>query len=142
MPNRLITSLIYVSTAKPGLAEEDLQAIQTTAQRNNARLGITGLILFNGFNFMQCIEGDRASANECLNRIERDDRHSGMTVVSHCEIASPQFSQWRMFGPLLPVQSEWTQAALDQLLAGDAVTDATRTLFQSFGSLGAKTPGP
>tara|TARA_R110002033_G_scaffold45182_6_gene88458 strand:- start:401 stop:829 length:429 start_codon:yes stop_codon:yes gene_type:complete len=141
VPNRLITSLIYVSTARPGLAEEDLLAIQISAQRNNARCGITGLILFNGFNFIQCIEGDRASANECLNRIERDDRHSGMTVVSHGEISSPQFSQWRMFGPLLPAQSEWAQAGLDQLLAGDAVTDATRTLFQSFGSLGAKTPG-
>lgn len=141
MPLRLITSIIYVSTARPGLVEEDLLAIQTSAQRNNARFGITGLILFNGFNFMQCIEGDRASANECLHRIELDDRHSGMTVITHGEISSPQFSQWRMFGALLPVQSEVAQAGLDHLLAGDAVTDATRTLFQSFGSLGAKTLG-
>ncbi len=136
MPIPSITSLIYVSTARPGLDRHDLLAIMSVAENNNQRTGITGLILFNGFNFMQCIEGERAAAHDCLRRIERDDRHSGMTIISQRELPARQFTQWRMAGPSLPVQSGFADAELMDLLYHEAVTEATRTQFESFLSFG------
>lgn len=136
VPIPSITSLIYVSTARPGLEHHDLLAIMSVAQSNNQRSGITGLILFNGFNFMQCIEGERAAAHDCLRRIERDDRHSGMTIISQREMPARQFNQWRMVGPSLPAQSDFADTDLSSLLYHQAVTEATRTQFESFLSFG------
>jgi hypothetical protein len=142
VPHRLITSLIYVSTARPGLDQEEFLAIMTVSQRNNQRLGITGLLVFNGFNFIQCLEGDRAAANDRLHCIGQDGRHSGMTILSHREAPGRQFGQWDMAGHYLPVQHGMAESGLTELLSGETVTDATRTLFQSFRSLGAKIPRP
>lgn len=141
MPLRTITSLVYVSTSRPGLDQDDLLTIMTVSQRNNERAGITGLILFNGFNFMQCIEGERALANECLHRIGLDERHSGMTIISHREIAAPQFAESRMVSPFLASQPQLAKSDLAMLLSNAAVNEATRTLFQSFLSLGNKAIG-
>ncbi|WP_373491072.1 BLUF domain-containing protein [Parasphingorhabdus sp.] len=125
-----------MSTAKPGLNHDDFQAIVQVAQCNNQRLGITGLMLFNGFNFIQCIEGERTAANDCLHRIGLDERHSGLTILNHHEMSGRQFAQSHMAGHYLPAESNGEQAGLSQLLSNHAVSDATRTYFQSFRSLG------
>lgn len=140
MPHQTITSLVYISTARPGLDQNDLLAIMAVAERNNERSGITGLILFNGFNFIQCIEGERGAANECLRRIERDDRHDGMTIVSHGELACRQFAEWRMAGQSVPAQAGQAEADMLALLSRETVTEATRALFHSFRSFGIKMP--
>lgn len=140
MPLRLITSLIYVSTARTGLSLDDFLAILTVSRRNNQRFGITGLLVFNGINFMQCLEGDKAATNDRLYQIGADDRHSGLTIVSQRETANQQFMGWHMAGRYLPAQLDSGQADLPELLSDDAVSDATRTLFQSFRSLGRGLP--
>lgn len=136
----LITSLIYVSNARPGLTEEDFLAIMKVSQRNNQRFGISGLLLFNGLNFMQCLEGDRAVAHDRLHHIRLDSRHDGISVVSHREIPRRQFAEWGMAGHYLGARKGSARAELCELLADDAIADSTRAMFQSFGSLGAKFP--
>jgi len=108
-----------------------------TSLRNNERSGITGLMLFNGFNFLQCIEGERAAANDCMRRIERDDRHSGLTIVSHSKLARRQFTEWRMADQSMPAKSD-SAADMLVILSHENVSEATRTLFQSFLSFGRK----
>ena len=108
-----------------------------TSLRNNERSGITGLMLFNGFNFLQCIEGERAAANDCMRRIERDDRHSGLAIVSHRELARRQFTEWRMADQSMPAESD-SAADMLVILSHENVSEATRTLFQSFLSFGMK----
>jgi hypothetical protein len=129
-----------VSTARPGLDQDDLLAIMTIAQRNNQRFGITGLMVFNGFNFMQYIEGDRTAANDRLHRIGQDDRHSDMKILSHREMPGRQFAKWDMASQNLPVESDLAQASLTDILSGDAVADTTRTFFKSFRSVPKHMP--
>ncbi len=136
VPSRLITSLIYVSTARCDLSLEDFLGIMTVSQRNNQRFGITGLLVFNGTNFMQCLEGDKAATNDCLRKIGSDERHNGITILSHELRAKPEFSGWHMAGRYLPAEQCLGEASLAALLADEAVSEATRTLFQSFRSLG------
>lgn len=136
-----LTSLIYVSTATAGLSLDDFLAILTASQRNNQRLGITGLLVFNGTNFMQCLEGDKAATNDLLHHIERDDRHSGLNVVSQNQTVKLQFAEWHMAGRYLPEKHGMGQADLKEILSADAVSGATRTMFDSFRSLGGGLPG-
>lgn len=140
MPHHSITSLIYVSTARPGLDQDEFLSILGVAERNNQRLGITGLILYNGFNFIQCLEGDRASVNDRLYHIGLDDRHNGLTILTHHDTANRQFAKWSMAGQYLPVQQGLPRADLAEILSADTVGEATRQLFASFLSLGAKQP--
>lgn len=140
MPVPTIISLVYVSTARPGLDHDDLLAIEAVARRKNQESGISGLLLFNGFNFMQSIEGERTAVQDCLRRIERDDRHSGMTVVSQRETPRRQFAQWHMAGRSAAFQTELAEAGLMDLLSHETVAEATSTLFRSFLSFGIKAP--
>jgi len=142
VPRQSITSLIYVSTARPGLDQDEFLSILGVAERNNQRVGITGLILYNGFNFIQCLEGDRASVNDRLYHIGLDDRHNGLTILSHDDMPSRQFAQWSMAGQYLPIQQGLLQADVAKILSDDAVIEATRRLFESFLSLGAKQSIP
>ncbi|WP_339693343.1 BLUF domain-containing protein [uncultured Parasphingorhabdus sp.] len=136
-----LTSLIYVSTANAALSLDDFLAILTVSQRNNQRLGITGLLVFNGTNFMQCLEGDKAATNDLLHHIERDDRHNGLTVVSQSQTVKLQFASWHMAGRYLPEKHGMGHADLKEVLSADSVSNATRTVFESFRSLGGGLPG-
>lgn len=141
MPPRLITSVIYVSTASAGLSRDDFLVVLKVSQRNNRRFGLTGLLVFNGTNFMQCLEGDRAAVNDRLHHIGLDERHGGLSIVSHRETPHQQFPRQPMIGRYLPAGQALGQADLLEILSDDAVSDATRTLFQSFRSLGGSSRG-
>ena len=52
-----LKSLTYTSFARLDLTAEDLVAIHRTARELNALDGVTGLLIYNGTNFLQIIEG-------------------------------------------------------------------------------------
>lgn len=47
----------YVSTAKLGTTDSDLAELMSVAGKGNAGPGITGLLGYNGRNFMQALGG-------------------------------------------------------------------------------------
>ncbi|MDZ7588534.1 MAG: BLUF domain-containing protein [Parasphingorhabdus sp.] len=98
-------SIIYVSVADPALDEAEIEAIVAHSGANNSVRGLTGILLYNGFNFLQCLEGDDAAVNACFERIAVDPRHSGVTIVSRKPLAAREFSVWSMrFGRISGVQ--------------------------------------
>ncbi|NRD88822.1 hypothetical protein C8024_04160 [Sphingopyxis sp. BSNA05] len=62
MSNEMISSISYISTARAGLTDADFQAILEEASKRNETLGLTGLLTFNGLNFMQTLEGPRKAS--------------------------------------------------------------------------------
>ena len=131
---------MYVSTASVGLSLDDFLAILDVSQQNNQRFGISGLLVFNGTNFMQCLEGDRAAVNDRLHHIGMDGRHNGINVIDNREMVSRQFVGWDMGGRYLRKSQCMKQVDLDDVLSKDSVSDQTRTSFQSFCSLGNNLP--
>lgn len=91
-----IYRLTYVSTARPALLQTDLDAIGNTARQRNAPADITGLLAFNGTNFMQTLEGPRASVEAVMAAIAADPRHSGLIVISTETVAKRAFEDWAM----------------------------------------------
>ncbi|MFN7054189.1 BLUF domain-containing protein [Hyphomonas sp.] len=88
--------LVYVSTARPGLVDEDIEAILNASQSNNEERYITGYLVHNGTNFMQLIEGPRAEIDEIYSRIVTDPRHTGVVRILAEWCRERAFPNWSM----------------------------------------------
>lgn len=138
MPDGLITSISYISTARSDLAHSDFHNILESANLRNEELDLTGLLAFNGLNFMQTLEGSRDNLNSCMRLIESDKRHDGMVIFSRREISQREFPHWRMAGVLLVSDSREQETTIEQLLSSKWVTPETKQHFESFKSFGSQ----
>ena len=88
--------LVYISAAKRPCAPPELAAILEVSRRNNARLGVTGILLYDAGSFIQVLEGDRPVMQELFERIAQDPRHHRLTLIGESEIAQRSFGEWTM----------------------------------------------
>ena len=105
--------LVYTSkTLLPGPEAEVAEAVAQilrTSQRNNGPAGVTGALMFNRGGFAQVLEGPRAAVEATFERIQRDRRHSDVTVLQCAPVASRGFPNWSMafVGQSAPGQEVW-----------------------------------
>ena len=92
----MLIRMIYVSSATTALTTAELKNILSVAQRNNQKLGITGMLLFAEGNFIQVLEGEAEDVHSLYQKIEQDPRHTGAIVIDEEPTASRAFSQWSM----------------------------------------------
>lgn len=90
-----LTRLIYCSKLCP-LSTGTIEKILESSRRYNTANAITGMLLFNGNFFLQCLEGGRAAVNETYGRILRDERHIESVLLSYETIERRAFSDWAM----------------------------------------------
>lgn len=132
-----IFRLTYVSTARTDLGQPDLDKILATARAHNADVGITGLLAFNGANFMQTIEGEREAVEQLLQQISNDPRHFGLIVIEARAVSRRVFAGWAMHS----VDVRRTSIGSRQLngfsdtTVGRSLPEALRSLYRSFNSL-------
>lgn len=88
--------LAYVSLRLCDLAE--VEDILGASHRNNARCGLTGLLLHDQRSFFQIIEGEAGAVGATLLRIADDPRHRDLRVLAARPVAFRLFSNWRMKG--------------------------------------------
>jgi hypothetical protein len=91
----VLSQYLYISTA-PTLSRDEVDAILATSARNNPAREITGLLLYNGRNFLQLIEGEEEELVALMLRITEDPRHSGITVLDRRAIAQRTCPDWAM----------------------------------------------
>ncbi len=91
----MLSQFLYISTA-PTLPREKVESILATSARNNPERGITGLLLFNGRNFLQLLEGEESEVAGLMERITQDPRHSGVSVLDRRAIAERACPDWAM----------------------------------------------
>jgi hypothetical protein len=91
-----LISLVYVSSAVGSLADEEILDILHASRTNNERLGITGMLLYKGGNFMQVLEGPDDSVGTLLRKVERDGRHRGVLQLARKTIEKRSFADWSM----------------------------------------------
>ena len=119
----LIKTMSYTSLARLDLTAGDLIQIHETAKRLNALDGISGLLIFNGTRFLQIIEGDEAAIDDLVERLRRDDRHSGVEIRDCRYVEHRAFSDWAM--ELVQVNAGYLAAKeeIEASLPGDLPTD-------------------
>lgn len=88
--------LVYVSTARADLKQEDIEAILDASQSNNDERYISGYLVHNAPSFMQLIEGPRAEVDEIFRRILADNRHTGVVRILAEWCRYRAFPNWPM----------------------------------------------
>ncbi len=100
---------------------QELQNILTKARANNAAAAIIGALLYSAGSFAQVLEGRLAAIERVFEVIQRDSRHSEVTVVQIGPISGRQFPEWSM---ALAGKSS-VECRQDTLAAFDAVFSNT-----------------
>lgn len=132
--------LTYVSIANDDITPADIHAIETTAIRENTKRNVTGILLFNGRNFMQVLEGAVADVLETYARLHDDQRHHGLIQIGYAPIETRAFPDWSMrvslvrsaLGDvaLLTQRHPWLETALPE-----HVPESVRDMLLSFNAL-------
>ena len=125
--------LTYISTARKGLAEADLDLILAASRRNNDVANITGLLVYDGVRFLQALEGEKAAIEAAFLRIKADPRHRAAVMLSVREIASREFGNWAMACERVSAtQGGKTVAEMVDALVMNIPDPNTRASFTSF----------
>jgi hypothetical protein len=100
MNEKSLHQLVYCSRNQiKGTEPEVVDAVQiilSSARKNNACAGITGALLFNEGLFAQVLEGPVDSVEQIFEKIQRDPRHSDVTVLQSSAAERREFSEWSM----------------------------------------------
>ncbi|MDB5695192.1 MAG: blue light sensor protein [Sphingomonas bacterium] len=88
--------LLYISTARQPLTPEQLADVLRVSRRNNARVGVTGLLILGGRRFLQALEGPEEAVMTTYNRITADTRHFAVVLLAREQIETRQFAAWAM----------------------------------------------
>jgi hypothetical protein len=88
--------VVYVSSAVEPFSEEELSELLNTSRRNNHKSGITGMLLYDGGNFMQILEGPKPEVTAVLAKIHGDSRHRGLITLMEEDGVDGEFQQWSM----------------------------------------------
>lgn len=94
--------LIYVSQAKHTLPILEIKSILETARINNAQKDITGLLCFDGHQFLQIIEGPKHNIKDLYAQIAKDNRHDHVDLIHFDKITERTFTRWQMAFKGLP----------------------------------------
>ncbi len=89
-------SIVYISSATPPFSEAALSALLEQSRKNNARLQITGILLYKDGDIMQLLEGPEPALRELMKTIYSDRRHTGVIQLLEQEISARQFPDWSL----------------------------------------------
>ncbi|WP_232280820.1 BLUF domain-containing protein [Vibrio sp. 16] len=73
-----------------------LKSYSAYPKKNNASVGVTGLLLFSQDYFLQCLEGSRSQVNAIYQHILNDRRHKKVILLEYTEVAEREFGEWSM----------------------------------------------
>ena len=88
--------IVYHSVAVGQPTTEDLRFLLRQSRRNNAGLGITGLLLYGNGHYLQVLEGLQTPLEQLFSVIKQDCRHSQVLTLSAGPIRKRVFATWSM----------------------------------------------
>ncbi|MDX2264864.1 MAG: BLUF domain-containing protein [Hyphomicrobiales bacterium] len=87
--------LVYYSERNQSAAL-DIKQLITTCHKNNTRVGVTGMLHYDGPNFVQVLEGGRTEISQIFIRIAGDPRHQKIILMSCQDVRERLFPGWSM----------------------------------------------
>lgn len=94
----MLSMLAYSSTFKlpPQKWSSVLTQISEHAHHKNAKLGITGVLLFSRGRCIQVIEGLPNRIETLYEKIKVDPRHTDVQTLIHTQVTKRSFEAWHM----------------------------------------------
>lgn len=90
--------IIYLSQQAKPLSMEEFDSLCLKTSEFNRKVDISGLLLSNGKEFMQCIEGPAAAVRVLYSKIQRDVRHRDIRLLFSSPVSGRIFNGWSMQG--------------------------------------------
>ena len=92
----MLHQLVYVSSASELFERTELESILAVSRRNNAAVGVTGMLLYKDGNLMQVLEGEEDAVRQTYTRISVDPRHRGLLILLEGPVEERAFEEWEM----------------------------------------------
>ena len=89
--NIIYRSELNTDLIKPNQLISTLETIITNCNKKNARIKVSGILIFFKNYFYQWFEGDKESVDQLFDQIVKDNRHRRLTVMK------TNFQDFRMF---------------------------------------------
>ncbi len=93
---RSVFQTFYVSRATVPFDSAAVQSILQISRRNNARVDVTGCLLFSGHCFAQVLEGDEAVVRALVERVAADPRHLDVRFLHETRREEREYADWSM----------------------------------------------
>jgi len=91
---------IYCSASTSAeLSRRELAVLLDKCRRNNAKYGVTGMLLYQHGSFFQVLEGRRRTVDMLFEKILADPLHTRVTKIILEPIAERAFGEWSMAYP-------------------------------------------
>lgn len=130
--------LIYISSASDNTSVSDIRDILSTAVTNNRETDITGLLMYNGLNFMQVLEGEQNDIEPLFEKISKDTRHVSVASILQGEADTRIFAPWSMLfkkvKPDTADEEHVPEVTMSEIMALD-MPDNVRTIIRNFDNL-------
>lgn len=130
---QMLRQYVYISTAT-GIDPETIGSILEACQRNNRERQVTGLLLYNGRNFLQLLEGDVEDLSWVMRRIEGDPRHNGVSIIEDIAVDERACPDWLMRHIHIADEVSERRAKLDAQLP-EKLDPNLRRIMLNFASL-------
>lgn len=90
--------LAYYSANRipPARLQEEIDAILGASRRNNALVGISGVLMFSTGYFAQVLEGSQSTIESTFERIQLDRRHGQVHLLEFVPAPVRSFQTWSM----------------------------------------------
>ena len=92
----MMFSITYISFATQPFGVRELRDLLTVSRKNNARLSITGMMLYRDGHVMQVLEGRSPSVDLLFERVASDPRHHELKTILREPIMARAFPDWSM----------------------------------------------
>lgn len=108
-----LTRIIYISrstfrsTKSNAVIEPNVGRILTQSRINNQRNGLVGVLYFGDGCFFQCLEGEQSAVDRLYARLQADERHKDIKLISQENISALSYGEWAM--KFVPIERDMTR---------------------------------
>ena len=90
-----LIDIIYASAATVDFNKDDIRRLLERSRTHNKAHNISGMLLYYNRSFFQIIEGPEDEIEKLYKRIEKDNRHNLVKLITE-EIPQRDFKDWTM----------------------------------------------
>ena len=87
--------------------EPNVARILAKSRINNRRNGLVGVLYFGDGCFFQCLEGEQSAIDILYARLQSDERHKDIKLLSREPISALSYTDWAM--KYVPLENEMTR---------------------------------
>jgi hypothetical protein len=112
-----LLSLIYASRSSESFHEHEIPDLLQQVRIANAKQQITGMLLYIGGSFLQVLEGQPEMVDAVFTKIQKDRRHTALTLIARDSVPERSFEGWTMMHKTLdPVEASEIMGECDYFI--------------------------